>query len=149
MIPGATNPLFGQGINTSRINGSPMIGSYDIDPISPGIQTQPGVLTATGPSVFIPASSAVNQNIYNSGYGIRNNGIVGNLGVGAVIPNQRVVDADLIAPGIQAQSGVLTVTGPPQLVSGQGAALGGLAGGAYGGAIAASGIRTSALGVNN
>lgn len=41
-------PRFGYG-GISRVGGG-----IDLDPISPGIQTRPGVITATGPTGFRP-----------------------------------------------------------------------------------------------
>lgn len=119
------------GINTtltSNIIGGGMGGIVDVDPITPGIQIQPGTLTPTGPTTVLTS-------------GLRRSGIVGggmlSSGVIAGPPlgfqttfsqppiltsgiqnfGGAVVDADPITPGIQLQPGTITPTGPPTVVS--------------------------------
>lgn len=99
--------------------GSPLIaGGYDVDPISPGLQTAPGVLTATGPSRVV-GGGVLGGGMLASGYQNVGFGGVGFGGAG-------VVDADPITPGIQSQPGIVTPTGPPRIVGGPGAVAGGL-----------------------
>lgn len=43
------------GVPAMGLAGAPLNAPlYDIDPISPGIQAQKGILTATGPSRIVP-----------------------------------------------------------------------------------------------
>ena len=62
---GGPGPVFGGPVvgGTSFVGGAPRYGyggisrvggGFDLDPISPGIQTRPGVITATGPTGFRP-----------------------------------------------------------------------------------------------
>jgi hypothetical protein len=112
---GATNSMLASGyrgasgVGISAGNGGVFGGSFgvDVDPITPGIQTQPGTLTATGPSQFVSPGS---------GSGMLNSGTFGGGRLGSY-------DADPITPGIQSQPGFVTVTGPSQVVS-QGAGIG-------------------------
>lgn len=81
----------------------------DADPITPGIQAQPGVVTPTGPPTVISGPTAFGGINTTMTSGIAAGAITGGFG-GAV------VDADPITPGIQAQPGVVTPTGPPTIV---------------------------------
>lgn len=124
------------GVPAMGFNGAPFVGGVvDIDPISPGIQTQPGILTATGPSRIV---GPMGGGMIASGY--QGTGF-GGMGFGA----GGVVDADPITPGIQSQPGVVTPTGPPRVVSGPGA----IGGGMLGSGFMASGYRgVGATGIN-
>ena len=118
--------------------------NYDVDPITPGIQTTPGTLTATGPSVVVGgapfsglrASGLIANNVMASGY--RGVGIPGvNTTFGATLGG--VIDADPITPGIQSQPGIVTPTGPPRLVGGPAfGGVGGAVSGAFGGNVLTS-----------
>ena len=144
------------GVPAMGYSGVPMMGAgLDLDPISPGIQNQRGVLTPTGPPVMIPngsmmgmgnmgimgnmgtigASGYANQGLMASGYqGIRASGI--GAGFGAF---GSVVDADPLTPGIQAQPGIVTQTGPSVVVGGPGMMGGALSGG-FGTSVTTSGV---------
>lgn len=79
----------------------------DADPITPGIQAQAGVITATGPSTF------------TTGYqqaGYQQLGYQQTVGGYQQVVGGGLIDADPITPGIQAQAGVITPTGPPVVV---------------------------------
>ena len=129
--------------------GSPLIGGGDVDPITPGYQAQPGVLTATGPSVVVPGGATLGgaagygNSILTSGYG--GVGGFGGIGYGA---SSGIVDADPITPGVQAQAGIVTPTGPPRVVSGPGA-LGMASGIAASGYRGVGGVGVGGLGVGN
>lgn len=69
MISSIHNTNLGSTQLNLNSTGSPFIKQYDIDPISPGIHAQPGVLTTTGPSVFIPTPvTRTSQAIMTYGY---------------------------------------------------------------------------------
>lgn len=72
----------------------------DADPITPGIQANPGVVTPVGPPRVVGGGPV----------GFRPNP-VGFGGFGAV-------DADPITPGIQSRPGVVTAVGPSRAVGG-------------------------------
>ena len=157
------------GVPSMGVPGVPFgAGGLDVDPISPGIQTQPGVLTATGPSRVVGGGMVasgyrgVGSGFGGIGYGGAA-GIVGGpgaLGGGVVASGYRgvgisgigatyaggvgggIVDADPITPGIQAQPGVVTPTGPPRVVGGPGA-VGSALSGVFGGSAIASGMARS------
>lgn len=120
-VPGAT------GIAPGFLRGPGIAG--DIDPITPGIQTTPGVLTATGPSTIVPGGLG---GIGGSTY--RGVGVAGNAFIGG--------DADPITPGFQTGPGVVTATGPTTIMrSGFGAAQGGFVGASgFGGFGQATGV---------
>ena len=86
-------------------------GVADADPFTPGIQAQPGVITATGPSQVV--GGGVGGGMLRSGFGQQGfaHGQAGFGGFGG-----GVVDADPFTPGIQAQPGVVTATGPSRVV---------------------------------
>ena len=87
-------------------------GLVDADPLTPGIQAQPGTLTATGPTQIV--GGAVSGGVLSSG--IRQTSLIpGNVGFGG-FSGAGVVDADPLTPGIQAQPGVITATGPSRTV---------------------------------
>ena len=144
-VPLGVQPGFGaattfgapvQNISTRGIltGGAGQVGGFssfiggnafgDVDPISPGIQTQPGVLTATGPTTVIAGGAGglggiaggvdINRFRTNGGFGSFNGGVIGG-GIGGA-----VFDADPITPGIQAQPGVVTPMGPPRVIGGPG-----------------------------
>ena len=99
---GPTTIVGGGAVGTSF--ATPLV---DVDPITPGIQAQPGVLTATGPSTFV------------SGYqqtGYQQVGYQQNVGAYQQVVGGGVIDADPITPGVQAQAGIITPTGPPVVV---------------------------------
>jgi hypothetical protein len=94
---------FGQRLNTiaPAINSNilpPLQPNFliDADPITPGIQSQPGTVQITGPTTVIGNSFSGNSAIQT-----------GNI----------LIDADPITPGIQTQPGVITATGPPVIVA--------------------------------
>jgi hypothetical protein len=78
-------------------------GLIDHDPITPGIQSQPGVVTPVGPP------RVVSQGGVSGGF---NSGISGAIGFGG--------DVDPITPGFQTTPGVLTATGPSVTAGGFG-----------------------------
>ena len=107
----------------------------DADPLTPGIQAQPGVIRPTGPSQFVPgglaggvAASGFRQPGFGQGVapGFAQGGFQGGVGFGGV--SAGIVDADPFTPGIQAQPGVVTATGPSRTVQ-QGGFGGGFGGG--------------------
>lgn len=75
----------------------------DIDPISPGIQTTPGVLTLTGPTTLV------------SGAGYSSVGTSSSRNIGITSQSFIPLDIDPISPGIQGSPGVLSITGPSQI----------------------------------
>ena len=88
----------------------------DVDPITPGAQTTPGVVTATGPTRVVPGGPIGRVTGAVGLPSIANRpGFTGGIGVGAV---GGVMDADPITPGIQSRPGVVTQMGPPRVVSG-------------------------------
>jgi hypothetical protein len=111
---GISTGIAGGMISSGAISGpTPMLSSefqqnigglIDADPITPGIQLQPGTFTATGATML------------SSG-----------IGMGGTTFQTAIVDADPITPGIQAQAGFVTQTGPTTVVSG-GNVLGSIAG---------------------
>lgn len=164
-VPLGVQPGFGaattfgapvQNISTRGIltGGAGQVGGFssfiggnafgDVDPISPGIQTQPGVLTATGPTTVVAGgvgglgsiAGGVDINRFRTpgGFGSFNGGVIGGAAGGAVI------DADPITPGIQAQPGVVTAVGPPRVIGGPG--FNGAVRTSYGGV---GGIQTSGI----
>lgn len=103
MLASVQKSTFGQRINTI----APAVNSnilpalqpsvlIDADPITPGIQSQPGTIQITGPTTVIGNSFSGNSAIQ-----------AGNL----------LIDADPITPGIQTQAGVITATGPTVIVA--------------------------------
>lgn len=147
---------FGSGaVSVNAFNRAP---GFDADPFTPGIQSQPGTVTATGPSRIVGGPNFAGGVARTSFGGIQTNtvgftqGAVG-FGVGGVRTSALggfnrgavgfggVVDADPFTPGIQAQPGVITATGPSTVVSGGNAITGtlGAIGGAISGAVGAIG----------
>ena len=109
-------PFANHGFSTGFNAG----GIVDADPFTPGIQAQPGVITATGPSQVVGGGFA--GGVAASGF--RQPGFVqGNVGFGGI--GGGVVDADPFTPGIQAQPGVVTATGPSRVVQQGNGAFGG------------------------
>ena len=141
MYQGAFNPNFAY----NPIGGVPtmgVVGGADVDPISPGLQTQPGTLTATGPSRVV--GGGMLGSAYRgvgTGFGAVGTGF-GGVGYGGVAG---VVDADPVTPGIQAQPGVVTPTGPPRVVGAPGAIAGGAFASGYRG-IGVPGVGTTFTG---
>ena len=122
--------------------GGPLISpGYDIDPISPGVQTQKGILTATGPSRVVPNNGMVGGELLTSGFGGVPGFGSGYAGMGFRTSGVGMIDADPITPGIQAQPGIVTPTGPPRIVGGPGFVGGGMMGG--GSTMMTSGVMTS------
>lgn len=112
MFQGAFNP----NLSAYPLGRAPAIGvarGLDVDPISPGLQGQPGTLTATGPSRVVGGGMLGSYRGVAAGFG--------GVGYGGATG---VVDADPVTPGIQAQPGVVTPIGPPRVISGPGAAAG-------------------------
>jgi hypothetical protein len=139
----STNPQFGQRIGFGGIAAG---GVIDADPITPGIQSQPGVVTPIGPPRVVSGPGAIGGRRPSGGIiggGIMQSGVVGIGGTqrglfGGV--QGGIVDADPITPGIQSQPGVVTPMGPPRIVSGstagfgtQGVGYGASFGSSYGG----------------
>ena len=85
----------------------PMI---DADPITPGIQATPGVVTPVGPPRIVGGGPTpippIGMRPGPIGFG---NGFGGGFGG---------IDADPITPGIQTRPGVVTAVGPPRTVGG-------------------------------
>jgi hypothetical protein len=83
-------------------------GVIDADPITPGIQARPGVVTPVGPPRVVGGGAPI--------------GIGGPIGIGAPRPIGGIgfggIDADPITPGIQTRPGVVTPVGPPRVVGG-------------------------------
>ena len=92
--------------------GYPAGGVVDADPFTPGIQAQPGVVTATGPTQFVQGGAV--GGMLTSGLRQQQAFAAGNVGFGGF--SAPVVDADPLTPGIQAQPGVVTATGPARVV---------------------------------
>lgn len=93
------------GVGIAPIATGPII---DADPITPGIQATPGVVTPVGPARVVGGAPPIIPPI--SPVGFRPNPIgFGGLGV---------VDADPITPGIQTRPGVVTPVGPPRVMGG-------------------------------
>lgn len=93
-------------------------GVVDADPITPGIQAQPGVVTPVGPPRVV-GGAPVGVG-YGGPVGI---GYGGPVGVGVPRPVGPIgfgggFDADPITPGIQTRPGVVTPVGPPRMVGG-------------------------------
>ena len=85
----------------------------DLDPITPGFQTRPGVVTATGPTVGT-GFGGIGGGIGGIG-GVRPSFVGGPIGgIGGVrgVGFGSGLDLDPITPGIQARPGVVTATGP-------------------------------------
>lgn len=128
----STPPVTG---GVALIGGMPTAMSFrpnqpvipDADPITPGTQTTPGVVTATGPSRLVPGSSGLGSGVTIPAITTRPVGgivgapigrpIVGMPGAG-IARVGGVVDADPITPGIQTRPGVVTPVGAPRVVSG-------------------------------
>ena len=87
---------------------------FDADPITPGIQTTPGVVTAVGPPRVVgggPSSiPPIGMRPGPAGFG---NGYGGGFGGGF-----GGADADPITPGFQTRPGVVTAVGPSRTVGG-------------------------------
>lgn len=148
------------GIYSSGVAGVGAVGGFnrgfggvvDADPFTPGVQSQPGTVTAVGPSRVVGGPGyGVGVGVNQTGYGVGVGGIqtsnIGSFNRGSV-GFGGVVDADPLTPGIQAQPGVITATGAPRVVStgsGISGAFGSI-GGAITGAVGAIG---GALGITN
>lgn len=133
------------GVPTMGLTGSPLIGGgYDVDPISPGVQAQKGILTATGPSRIVPGTGGI------MGAEMMASGFAGAPGFGSAYggagfrtSNLGMYDADPITPGIQAQPGIVTPVGPPRIVGGPGFVGGGMTSGLMTSGLMNSGVMTS------
>ena len=140
----------GVGVGFGSIGYGGAAGVVDADPITPGIQSQPGVVTPTGPPRIVGGPGTLGGTI---GGGVMASGYrgVGVSGIGTAFAGSvggGVIDADPITPGIQAQPGVVTPTGPPRVVGGPGA-VGGALSGAFAGTAMTSGIaRSGFIGVD-
>lgn len=124
MLPPYGGVPFGRpGFPMQGYPGAGAIGGVvDADPLTPGIQAQPGVLTATGPSQVV--GGAFGTGMLSSG--LRQPGFIpGNVGFGGF--SGGVVDADPLTPGIQSQPGVVTAVGPPRVIQ-AGTGMGGFQG---------------------
>jgi hypothetical protein len=96
---------YGTGYNTGY--GATVI---DADPITPGIQATPGVVTPVGPPRVVGGGAPIGLGIGGPiGVGVQRP--IGGIGYGAI-------DADPITPGIQTRPGVVTPVGPPRVVGG-------------------------------
>ena len=120
-VQGGLNPVTQPMMMSFRPQGT----MGDIDPITPGIQTQPGIVTATGPSTLVSGGTS-----FGLGLGMPAISASRLSGVGFQTLNPSLVDADPITPGIQTRPGVVTAVGPPTIVSNSG-----MIGGALGGRI--------------
>jgi hypothetical protein len=112
----STGPGFGTGIGLGGISAG---GVIDADPITPGIQSQPGVVTPIGPPRIVSGPGAIGGGMIGAGQ--ISGGMIGaRISQGGMIGGIQggVVDADPITPGIQSQPGVVTPIGPPRIVSG-------------------------------
>jgi hypothetical protein len=93
-------------------------GVIDADPITPGIQATPGVVTPVGPPRVVGGGAPIGVGI-GGPVGV---GIGGPIGVGVQRPIGGIgfggIDADPITPGIQTRPGVVTPVGPPRVVGG-------------------------------
>ena len=126
LVPAPVVPTF-----TGSVVGGPILRptsfggvrpgfGVDLDPITPGIQARPGVVTATGPTVgagFGGIGAGVRPGfggIGGIGGGLGGIGGIGG-GIGGIGGIRRPgfgVDLDPITPGIQNRPGVVTPTGP-------------------------------------
>jgi hypothetical protein len=124
-IPGA----FIGGVPSMGLAGTPFVGGGDIDPITPGIQINPGVLTATGPPIVVADTGIMPTGMLTTAFGgMRASGVGFRGGI----------DLDPITPGVQAQPGIVTPVGPPRIIGGPGFI-----------AMQASAMRTSGVIANN
>lgn len=115
----------------TRVIAPPVFtGVVDADPITPGIQSTPGVVTPVGPPRI---AGGPGFGIGGPGFGIGGPGFVGGPGFGPVGGTSFVggpprygyggafsrvgggLDLDPISPGIQTRPGVITATGPTAL----------------------------------
>lgn len=131
---------------------------FDADPITPGNQSTPGIVTATGPSRLVSGGIGQIGGVQGGVFG----GLPGGVSIPSISTNPHfgqgigfggiatpgVIDADPITPGIQSQPGVVTPIGPPRVVSGPGAISGGIIGGrrASGGMIGSGIIQNGVFG---
>lgn len=83
----------------------------DADPITPGIQATPGVVTPIGPPRVVNGGGPRIGAPISGPIGVGVSRPVGGIGLG-------VFDADPITPGIQTRPGVVTPIGPPRMVGG-------------------------------
>lgn len=122
VIPSAPSFPTG-GLNTiiaNNISSTVYGGVVDADPFTPGIQTQPGVITATGPSVI--SSGFRNSNFVGGGMlssATNPFNSIGNQSSMAFPVGLQggIIDADPLTPGIQLQPGIVTPTGPSTVIS--------------------------------
>lgn len=105
--------------NTSFIQGTGVVrpgfgGIIDADPITPGIQSTPGVVTPVGPPTVLPGGYGGPVGIGGPvGFGRPIGGPIGGFGTSFVGGRPGFgYDADPISPGIQTRPGVITATGP-------------------------------------
>lgn len=122
------------GVPTSGLPGASFTGGFpggiaggiapgfgvDIDPITPGVQTQRGTLTATGPSTLVGGGMLSSGVIGGAPAGFQTNVLTSGIARSGFQQNfvgGGLIDADPFTPGIQAQPGVITATGPSTVVS--------------------------------
>jgi hypothetical protein len=134
-IGGVPHPGFVPGGLPSAMSFRPPGGvGFDADPITPGNQTTPGVVTATGPTRFAGGPLGGIPGGVPGGIGLPTISTRPGFAPGGFVAGGfgGVVDADPITPGIQSQPGVVTTLGPPRVVSGPGS----IGGAGFGGAVA-------------
>jgi hypothetical protein len=118
--PGFTGVGFAGGFPGGVAGGIAPGFGVDIDPITPGVQTQRGTLTATGPSTLVGGGMLSSGLIGGAPIGLQSNLLASGIARSGFQQNfvgGGLVDADPITPGIQAQPGVVTPIGPPTVVS--------------------------------
>ena len=93
-VPVAT-PL----VTTTGIAPLPTGPLIDADPITPGIQANPGVVTPVGPPRVVGGAPPIGFRPNPMGFS-----------------NYGAIDADPITPGIQTRPGVVTPMGPPRTI---------------------------------
>lgn len=94
------------------VYSSPLV---DADPITPGIQSTPGVVTPVGPPRVVGGGPMIGGPVYGGPvYGGPTSYIGGppRYGYGGFSRVGAVPDLDPITPGFQTRPGVVTATGP-------------------------------------
>ena len=101
---------------TTRVMPPPIYsGVVDADPITPGIQSTPGVVTPIGPPRVVPGGPGFigGPGPMIGGPGFGGPGFGGpRFGYGGISRVGGGIDLDPISPGIQTRPGVVTATGP-------------------------------------
>jgi hypothetical protein len=85
------------GVGIAGVSGALIGGGsasvIDADPITPGIQSQPGIVTPVGPPVIVGGPGAIGTSISGA--------LGGTMLNSRMLNSQRIVDADPFTPGIQ------------------------------------------------